>query len=78
MELCEELLIPAAVAEEISRGPENDPANLWLQRDGKAFVKNVGSIYTVAPALKRLEQIGFRIDQNLVDAALQLVGEKGY
>lgn len=50
VELCEELLIPSAVDAEISRGSENDPAKLWLQKHRKAFVRDVGSIDPVATA----------------------------
>ena len=32
VELCDELLIPKGVAEEINQGPENDPAKIWLQQ----------------------------------------------
>ncbi len=32
IELCDELLIPKGVAEEIDRGPEDDPAKIWLQQ----------------------------------------------
>lgn len=138
MELCEELLIPSAVAEEINRGPGNDPAKLWLQEYGIAYVKDVGpvepiisawdlgrgetevinwanansgwipvlddraarnctsslgirtfgtigiivlakkhqKIEAVVPLLKRLEHVGFRINQNLFDTAVELAGEK--
>ena len=137
-ELCDELLIPKGVAEEIDRGPEDDPAKIWLQQYGGAYVKDVGSIDTVIrawdlgqgetevinwaftnpgwtpvlddraarncvhslnrnvigtigiiilakkeqkietvnPLLNQLDQIGFRISRNLIDAAAVLAGEK--
>jgi predicted nucleic acid-binding protein len=50
VELCEELLIPSAVAAEISRGSANDPAKLWLQEHGQTFVRAVGSIDPIVSA----------------------------
>lgn len=50
IELCDELLIPKGVAEEIDRGPKDDPAKIWLQQVGGAYVKDVGSIETVIRA----------------------------
>ena len=35
IELCDEMLIPKGVAEEIDRGTEDDPAKIWLQRFGE-------------------------------------------
>ena len=138
MELCEELIIPSAVAEEINRGTGNDPAKLWLQKFGNAYVKDIGPIEpiisawdlgrgetevinwaktntdwlpvlddraarnctrslgirtfgtigiivlakkqqrieSIVPLLKKLEKVGFRINRNLYDAAVELAGEK--
>ncbi len=50
IELCDELLIPKGVAEEIDRGTEDDPAKIWLQQFGGAYVKDVGPIETVIRA----------------------------
>jgi predicted nucleic acid-binding protein len=50
IELCDELLIPKGVAEEIDRGPKDDPAKIWLQQVGWVYVKDVGSIETVIRA----------------------------
>jgi len=50
IELCDELLIPKGVAEEIDRGPEDDSAKIWLQKYGEAYVKDVGSIDAVIRA----------------------------
>jgi predicted nucleic acid-binding protein len=36
--LCEELVIPEAVAEEILQGPTEDPARRWLSTDGQPYV----------------------------------------
>ena len=49
-ELCDELLIPKGVAEEINRGIGDDPEKLWLQRFGMAKIKDVGSIEPVIRA----------------------------
>ena len=50
IELCDELLIPKGVAEEIDRGTEDDPARVWLQQFAGAYVKDVGSIDAVISA----------------------------
>ena len=41
IELCDELLIPKGVAEEIDRGSEDDLAKIWLQQYGGAYLKDV-------------------------------------
>ena len=138
-DLCDDLLIPKGVAEEIDRGPGDDPAKIWLQQSGADNIKDVGpiepvirawdlgqgetevinwaftnpgwtpvlddraarncvhslnrniigtigiiilakkkqKIETVNPLLNQLDQIGFRISRNLIDAAAALAGEKG-
>jgi len=50
IELCDELLIPRGVSDEINRGTEDDPAKKWLQRFGEPYVKDVGSIEFVIRA----------------------------
>lgn len=50
IELCDELLIPKGVAEEIDRGAEDDPARVWLQQFAGAYIKDVGSIDAVISA----------------------------
>lgn len=40
--LCDSVLIPAGVAAEIERGPEGDPARIWLHTDGRKWIQNVG------------------------------------
>lgn len=35
----EELLVPEAVAEEVHRAPDDDPAREWLEADGGPFVE---------------------------------------
>ena len=49
-ELCDELLIPKGVAEEIDRGTEDDPARIWLEEYGGTYIKDVGSIEPVIRA----------------------------
>jgi len=139
IELCDELLIPKGVAEEIDRGTEDDPAKIWLQQFGATYIKDAGpiepflrawdlgqgetevinwartnpgwtpilddraarncvqslnrrvlgtigiiimakkehKIEAVNPLLNQLDQIGFRISRNLIDAAAVIAGEKG-
>ncbi len=50
IELCDELLIPKGVAEEIDRGTEDDPAKIWLQQFGATFIKDAGAIEPVLRA----------------------------
>lgn len=50
IELCDELLIPKGVAGEIDQGAEDDPAKVWLQQFGGAYVKDVGMIESVIRA----------------------------
>ena len=140
IELCDNLLIPKGVAEEIDRGTEDDPARIWLKEYGGTYIKDVGSIEPVIrawdlgrgetevinwafanpgwtavlddraarncvhslnrsvlgtigiiilakneqkieavnPLLNQLDQIGFRISRDLIDAASVLAGENEY
>ena len=50
VELCDELLIPRGVAEEIGRGTKDDPASLWLKNFGKPHIKDVGPVDPVIRA----------------------------
>jgi predicted nucleic acid-binding protein len=50
IELCDKLLIPKGVAEEINQGTEDDPAKIWLQQFGGSYIKDVGPIETVIRA----------------------------
>ena len=50
IELCDNLLIPKGVAEEIDRGTEDDPARMWLKEFGGALIKDVGPIEPVIRA----------------------------
>ncbi len=36
--LCSEIAIPEGVAQEIDRGPGNDPAKAWLRAEGQAYL----------------------------------------
>ena len=49
-ELCDDLLIPKGVAEEIDRGTEDDPARIWLEEFGGTYIKDVGPIEPVIRA----------------------------
>lgn len=42
--LCEELIIPNGVVEEILRGPGHDKAKTWVQKEGKKYKKDIGPI----------------------------------
>lgn len=43
-QLCDDLVVPAGVAGEITQGPEDDPARRWLNLSGKEFIREVGPI----------------------------------
>ena len=49
-ELCDDLLIPKGVAEEIERGAEDDLAKKWLEEFGEPYVKDAGPIEPVIRA----------------------------
>ncbi len=49
-DLCDDLLIPKGVVEEIDRGAEDDPARIWLQEFGGPYIKNIGPIEPVIRA----------------------------
>jgi predicted nucleic acid-binding protein len=46
-ELCDKLLIPRGVADEIDQGAEDDPAKIWFKQFGEQYVKDVGPIEPV-------------------------------
>ena len=50
IELCDELLIPMGVAEEIGRGTKDDPARGWLKKFGKPYIKDVGPVEPIIRA----------------------------
>jgi predicted nucleic acid-binding protein len=39
--LAEEIVVPAGVAKEIARGPEDDPARQWLQGQGRELLREI-------------------------------------
>jgi len=43
-ELCQEIVIPKGVAEEIAQGPPDDQDLEWLRQPGKDWVRDVGDI----------------------------------
>jgi len=50
-ELCEEMVIPAGVKEEINRAPdENDPARTWIRSRGRDFVRQTAQIHPTISA----------------------------
>lgn len=46
-ELAETLIVPAAVAEEVSQGPEADQARTWISGTGSRFVRDASPIEPV-------------------------------
>jgi predicted nucleic acid-binding protein len=42
--LCETMVIPFGVAEEVGRGSPDDPAKLWLKLQGGEFLREVGHV----------------------------------
>jgi len=45
--LCEEMIIPRKVADEVLAGPTDDPARNWLENDGKRHIKPTVSLLPV-------------------------------
>lgn len=43
-QLCDELVIPQGVADEIQNGGYDDPAVAWIQNEGQAYLKPIDSI----------------------------------
>lgn len=43
-DLCEELIIPSAVAEEIQAGASDDPARSWVLGQGSRYVRQIESL----------------------------------
>ncbi len=48
--LCDTLVIPNGVAQEVRIGAEDDPARRWLQREGIQWIKDVKSVDPVIAA----------------------------
>jgi predicted nucleic acid-binding protein len=46
-QLCNELIIPEGVAREIAKGPRNDRARIWLDKEGKGYLRNIEPINLV-------------------------------
>jgi len=42
LKLAEEVVVPEGVAAEVGRGPDGDPARIWLEAEGSNFVRMVG------------------------------------
>jgi predicted nucleic acid-binding protein len=42
--MCPNLVIPEGVAHELDQGPDNDPARVWIHRQGAPFVRNLDKI----------------------------------
>jgi predicted nucleic acid-binding protein len=42
--ICPNLVIPEGVAHELDQGPDNDPARVWIHREGAPFVRNLDKI----------------------------------
>lgn len=42
--MCPNLVIPEGVAHELDQGPDNDPARVWIHREGAPFVRNLDKI----------------------------------
>lgn len=42
--LCDNLIIPDGVANEILNGPEEDKAKSWIKKDGRKYQRNIGPI----------------------------------
>lgn len=43
-ELCSEIAIPLGVVQEIDRGPENDPAKIWIRDRGYRWIRELSEI----------------------------------
>lgn len=42
--MCPNLVIPEGVAHELDQGSDNDPARVWIHREGAPFVRNLHKI----------------------------------
>lgn len=47
IKLTDTLVVPEAVAKEIEQGDDNDPAKLWLEKEGAEFVRETKPLSTV-------------------------------
>ena len=43
-QLCEEIVVPAGVGQEIAQGSGDDPARQWLNLYGKELIREAGAI----------------------------------
>lgn len=48
--MCSELVIPEGVVRELNQGPANDPARLWIHREGASFVRRLDEIPSLIAA----------------------------
>jgi len=42
--MCSDLIVPAGVAQELDRGPVDDPAKTWIHGEGASFVRRLEKI----------------------------------
>jgi predicted nucleic acid-binding protein len=49
-ELCDEVVIPSGVVQEICIAPDNDPAKLWILNEGTSYIQDVGQVDPVIAA----------------------------
>lgn len=48
--LCDQLVIPSGVAQEINAGPDDDPARRWLNERRKKSIQEAGTIHPIIAA----------------------------
>jgi predicted nucleic acid-binding protein len=48
--MAETIIVPDAVAQEVMRGPADDPAVRWLKNQGRAWVRDAGEMNPVVAA----------------------------
>ena len=70
VDLCEEIVVPIGVVQEISQGLEDDPARQWLQSSGKKLIRKVGSIPPVI--------LGWNLGQGESEVLAWAYKESGY
>ena len=70
VDLCEEIVVPIGVVQEISQGLEDDPARQWLQSSGKKLIRKVGSIPPVI--------LGWNLGQGESEVLAWAYKEPGY
>lgn len=49
-ELCDEVVIPSGVVQEICIAPDNDPAKLWILSEGTIYIRDVEQVDSVIAA----------------------------